>query len=239
MKLLFWTFFLPPNDFDAILKKAECLNIYNTKYESRLLSLDLSVKYFGDLIGNESDIYIVGKICQRKCPVVIIDRASGMGAGRSEYYAIIFSESGDRLDTQYLFAQSYEYNNEYEYSFLVLSDSLIEVKSEKKDLTKLKYFYLAEDEIKEVFPGLANPDRKFSISTEQIIPYKELKKYKQEDLDIMRNEIFADHGYIFKTEKWVKYFSKQPWYTPSFDNVDSKLSMIEKINIKTILEVSN
>lgn len=57
-----------------------------------------------------------------------------------------------------------------------------------------------------------------------------------EDLDIMRNEIFAEYGFIFKTPKWKEYFSKMPWYQPQFDNVDHLLTDIDKANIKFILE---
>lgn len=55
------------------------------------------------------------------------------------------------------------------------------------------------------------------------------------DLDLMRNEIYAAHGYRFKSKKWQDYFGKQAWYTPQFDNVDDQLSEIEKHNVTAIL----
>ncbi|WMJ75531.1 YARHG domain-containing protein [Cytophagaceae bacterium ABcell3] len=58
-----------------------------------------------------------------------------------------------------------------------------------------------------------------------------------EDLDIMRNEIFADYGLRFQTEKWQQYFNKQEWYAPAYDNVDHLLTEIDKHNIQTILSV--
>ena len=57
------------------------------------------------------------------------------------------------------------------------------------------------------------------------------------ELDIMRNEIYASYGYAFKTKKWQDYFSKKTWYKPHYNNVDNLLSPIEKENIKTILRV--
>lgn len=56
-----------------------------------------------------------------------------------------------------------------------------------------------------------------------------------EDLDVMRNEIYARHGYRFKSQKWQDYFGKNPWYKAQFDNVDDQLSEIEKHNITAIL----
>ncbi len=57
-----------------------------------------------------------------------------------------------------------------------------------------------------------------------------------EDLDIMKNEIFAYYGYKFKTEKWKNYFSKTHWYKPLYNNIDDKLSALEKYNIQVILK---
>jgi hypothetical protein len=54
------------------------------------------------------------------------------------------------------------------------------------------------------------------------------------ELKIMRNEIFARHGYKFKTEEMSKYFNKQKWYKPEYDDVTSKLTEIENANIKMI-----
>ena len=55
------------------------------------------------------------------------------------------------------------------------------------------------------------------------------------DLDIMRNEIFADYGYTFKSEKWSEYFGNKEWYSPHYENVDSLLNEIDKYNIELIL----
>ncbi len=54
------------------------------------------------------------------------------------------------------------------------------------------------------------------------------------ELKIMRNEIFARHGYIFKTDAMKRYFSRQPWYRPESDNVVDRLSPIELANVETI-----
>ena len=50
----------------------------------------------------------------------------------------------------------------------------------------------------------------------------------------MRNEIFAAHGYIFKTAKWSDFFKTKDWYSPRFENVDKYLTIIERENIKMI-----
>lgn len=74
-------------------------------------------------------------------------------------------------------------------------------------------------------------------------PYLSYEEFTEEDVEatdvlqirLMRNEIFARHGYIFKNEDLKEYFSSQPWYKPQFENVDDKLSEIEKLNIKRLV----
>ncbi len=54
------------------------------------------------------------------------------------------------------------------------------------------------------------------------------------DLKIMRNEIFARHGYIFKTQDMKSYFESQSWYRGQYSDVTSMLTDIEKQNIELI-----
>lgn len=74
-----------------------------------------------------------------------------------------------------------------------------------------------------------------AVKDDGFFGYMQYDHLSVEDLDIMRNEIFARYGLKFKTEKWQKYFSTKPWYKPQSDNVDSKLTDIEKHNIQVIL----
>jgi len=56
------------------------------------------------------------------------------------------------------------------------------------------------------------------------------------ELRIMRNEIFAVYGYIFNSEDLANHFNKQTWYEPLYKNVDDKLTEIDKYNINLIKE---
>jgi len=58
------------------------------------------------------------------------------------------------------------------------------------------------------------------------------------DYKLIRNEIFARHGYVFvKGGEMDKYFRSKEWYTPKFNNIYHLLSDIEKHNIKLIKEL--
>lgn len=54
------------------------------------------------------------------------------------------------------------------------------------------------------------------------------------ELKVMRNEIFARHGYIFKTPEMRSYFARQQWYSPRYDEVLRFLSDIEIRNAQMI-----
>lgn len=65
---------------------------------------------------------------------------------------------------------------------------------------------------------------------------KALKNITENDARLMRNEIFARHGYEFSDGNLSYQFSKCRWYEPVSKNVDSKLNEIEKYNTKLLLK---
>ena len=67
----------------------------------------------------------------------------------------------------------------------------------------------------------------------------ELSGWSSEDLAKLRNEIFARHGRIFTTQKWIDYFATKTWYVPRYDNVDSMLNDYEWANLDVILKLED
>ena len=63
-------------------------------------------------------------------------------------------------------------------------------------------------------------------------PY--LMNIPREQLRLMRNEILARHGYVFKSKDLKDYFSSKPWYHPGTNNNNIKLSVIEQTNLELI-----
>jgi len=113
-------------------------------------------------------------------------------------------------------------------------------------------YYLTEDNAKakivliktaEGQSGL--PVGTFPLVSKQVMTRYELVRYAGGDihsnssyhkhLQIMRNEIFARYGYKFAVGgEMAKHFGEQAWYKPQFDDVTSKLTEIELINIALI-----
>jgi hypothetical protein len=55
------------------------------------------------------------------------------------------------------------------------------------------------------------------------------------ELRLLRNEIYARHGRIFKTMWLQQYFGSQPWYDPKEDFKDEEVSGSDKTNVETIV----
>ena len=77
---------------------------------------------------------------------------------------------------------------------------------------------------------------KYPEASERELIFSELQKFTAAEIRIIKNEIFARHGYIFKSKDLATYFSKQKWYKPLYKDVTSKLTKIERRNISFIIE---
>ena len=53
---------------------------------------------------------------------------------------------------------------------------------------------------------------------------------------MLRNSIYARHGYSFRKRQLRAYFDKQDWYIPVHANIKSDLTEIEKKNIQLLLK---
>jgi len=74
----------------------------------------------------------------------------------------------------------------------------------------------------------------FPQASMRLLASSDLNGMSKQDSKIMRNEIFARHGYIFKTNDMKSHFATQSWYQGQYDNVNSLLSNIEQQNIAQI-----
>ena len=59
------------------------------------------------------------------------------------------------------------------------------------------------------------------------------------ELRLLRNEIYARHGRIFKSMWIQQYFGGQSWYEPKEDFKDEEISGTDKTNIETIVAFEN
>lgn len=93
---------------------------------------------------------------------------------------------------------------------------------------------------KEVYDGeeyVINVNRAASDAIYQInastkkLTEKDLKNLRKLDLEIIRNSIYARHGYSFSNKGVRQYFDFVEWYVPLYTNVEDKITPLEKENI--------
>jgi len=63
---------------------------------------------------------------------------------------------------------------------------------------------------------------------------EDVKNLRKLDLQIIKNTIFARHGYAFKKQTFRNFFDPVEWYVPVKNNVDNDLTAIENKNIKLL-----
>lgn len=73
----------------------------------------------------------------------------------------------------------------------------------------------------------------------KLISEQLLRGVSLHELRLLRNEIYARHGRIFKTMWIQQYFGGQPWYDPKEDFKDEDISGSDKTNIETIVAYEN
>ena len=76
-----------------------------------------------------------------------------------------------------------------------------------------------------------NDDNPYSWLSDRLATDIDVRGKTKEDLRIMRNTIFAMHGYIFQTKEMKEYFQQKNWYEPIKTDVSSELTSIEQKNI--------
>jgi len=89
--------------------------------------------------------------------------------------------------------------------------------------------------IHQEFATATNEIYEINAST-QILTKAQVENLKKGDLTIIRNSIYARHGYSFKSRPLRVFFDAQGWYIPVHSDIRSAFTDIEKQNIKLLLK---
>ena len=121
-------------------------------------------------------------------------------------------------------------------------NQLLEYSRVYVDWTKLNTEKFREEYENEVFEYISTT---FSSATESIysinasnrkLSKKDLENLNKGDLLIIRNTIYARHGFSFKNRPLRIFFDAQEWYIPVNIDIKSNLTEIEKENIQLLLK---
>ena len=79
----------------------------------------------------------------------------------------------------------------------------------------------------------------WDVLSDRKLVESDLRGKSADELSILRNSIYARHGYRFKKQKYLDYFGQFDWYRPNTDNQQvafNRMSSIEKYNVNFIRE---
>lgn len=77
---------------------------------------------------------------------------------------------------------------------------------------------------------------KYPMASQRELTDSDLNNLSEDELSEMRNEIYARHGYSFKSKDWRYHFEALDWYMPMGVDIREKLTDIEVVNIELIYE---
>jgi len=144
----------------------------------------------------------------------------------SEIEAIHGRRFDDTPWLQQYFDERYWYKPEDSYSPKSLSDI------ERKNLVLIDTMRRQQRRVA-IAPG------DMELFENKLIAESMLHGLSLHELRLLRNEIYARHGRIFKTMWIQQYFGFQPWYDPKEDFKDEEISGSDKTNIETIVAYEN
>ena len=144
----------------------------------------------------------------------------------SEIEAIHGRRFDDTPWLQQYFDERYWYKAENSYSPKSLSDI------ERKNLVLI-------DTIRKQQRHVAIAPGDMELFENKLITETMLRGLSLHELRLLRNEIYARHGRIFKTMWIQQYFGFQPWYDAKEDFKDEEISGSDKTNIETIVAYEN
>lgn len=124
-------------------------------------------------------------------------------------------------------------------NFVYNPNLMLDENSELVDWTNPKKFVekyvdpdTKETELYTVEKNRVASDAVFRLNaSKQKLTENQLKNLRKLDLQIIKNSVFARHGYSFKKETFRAFFESTEWYVPVSDNVDNDLTPLEKENV--------
>lgn len=102
-----------------------------------------------------------------------------------------------------------------------------------KDQSKVKLGDIEQQNVNLILAQEAKLREKLST---EVLSENSLDQMFTEDLRVLRNEIYARHGRIFKDAELQKYFEAQNWYQPNPEFTDESLTETEYKNLSAIRE---
>jgi len=141
-------------------------------------------------------------------------------------------------------SDTYQKTPEEALTFLNLDEARkIQLEAENGSVFRITYLVMSDEEVEMARLQAESDEYIFLDSDKRYLSEEEVRSAEVDKLRIGRNEIFARHGVIFKSEDLQAYFAGQSWYngTVLVDNFNSETSFndFEKKNVELIKKVED
>ena len=128
-------------------------------------------------------------------------------------------------------------NATIDYSTMTVSVHVSETFSSETDQVWIKDQYMNVSNIERSGNKTSvHSDDYLYPSNIQYISESELNGFSENKIALIRNEIYARHGYVFKKEPYKTYFSSKNWYIPNVNFSENMFNEFEKYNKNLIVE---
>jgi hypothetical protein len=181
------------------------------------------------VVDEDGNLYVDGAI--DRAEIIVIRKDFGVG-GKQDYK--IFSD-----------IIVLKYNNKGELLTYVQFPGTGFIRSENVHIDKKGNIYCLELHVNDLsvmkyeLQQTSEKNTREQTGTSYLAKYTDLQNKTLEELKLLRNEIYARHGYIFKSKELFEYFRKQDWYKPDPNFTETMFSEEEKEMIKKLRELEN
>lgn len=115
-----------------------------------------------------------------------------------------------------------------------LSNVYVDWEKKKSKMVQVEYDGDVEDYLQEEY--FATTQKVFNLNpSSTVLTKNDVENLSKADIYVLRNSIYAKHGYSFKNRQLRAFFDKHEWYIPVHTNIKEELTEIEKNNIKLLL----
>ena len=212
-------------------EKANAATSAGATSEMKQSPLQIAAKPYEKLIGS-----YVGPFGNNKITMLITIVAGDSVVGRTivggndRPFRGTFKKEGDLYS--FSAKEPGDHKDDGEFTFSIDEKALDTVRGSWKPFTKnrpIKDYSLTRRSF-EFKPDVGE----YPQASQRLLKARDVENMMKEDLQFMRNEIFARHGYCFNKIEQRQLFEMEDWYVPNTVDIRGLLSDIEKKNIELI-----
>ncbi len=250
----FWVGDFEPN-FDEDDEVEDAFR-FDTETQTRTNKINISIdsliedKLFGHSVVAGNDRPFSGDVLEKVeengqiISYSFVGREPGDHKNDGVFEFIVFPKENKMIGTweankkERVYKRKYELTRkEYKYDSLIMLDKtnrFVNWRRSVEEVTQYEDDGKMEEWIEEKYASTTDKIFKTNAS-KKLLKKSEVENLTKGDLEIIRNTIYARHGYSFKNKIYRNFFDYQDWYIPVHADITKSLTEIEKKNIQLLM----